>query len=229
MSLSGPLAELESQLRTLSHSEEAVQKVRDFAKAIGKTAQRQAAFAPEGALVRRPITYLEAMETGKIATDADRFNFLQGDIVRTDAAYFMGEQVRKLPTFVILNSTCDLVEERRTYAALLRVKPLLETDPQWKEKLGQLLKFESTREMYLPPLPGDVETTVANVIDFDGIAQIQLADLQLAIRVASLSLVGWRVYGTMVRNVMVRAGKSEVALRTGFERPPPVSPSQPNP
>lgn len=59
MSLPGPLAKLEFQLRKLSHSEEAVQKVRDFTRAIGKTAQRQAAFAPEGALVRRPITYLE--------------------------------------------------------------------------------------------------------------------------------------------------------------------------
>lgn len=229
MNLPGPLAELESQLRSLSHSEEAVQKVRDFARGIGKTAKRQAAFSPEGALVRRPITYQEALETGKIAPEEDRFTFLQGDIVRTDAAYFMGEQVRNLPTFVVLNSTCDLVEERRTYAALLRVKPLLETDPQWKEKLGQLLKFESTREMYLPPLPGDAETTVANIIDFDGIAQIRLADLRLAIRGASLSLVGWRVYGAMVRNVMVRAGKSEVALRTGFEGPRPIIASHPGP
>lgn len=229
MSLPSPLAELESQLRTLSHSEEAVQKVRDFAKTLGKTAKRQATFAPEGALVRRPITYQDALETEKITPEEDRFSFLQGDIVRTDAAYFMGEQVRGHPTFVILNSTCDLVEERRTYAALLRVKPLLETDPRWKEKLGQLLKFESTREMYLPPLPGDVDNTVANIVDFDGIAQIQLADLKLAIRVASLSLVGWRVYGTMVRNVMVRAGKSEVALRMAFEGARPVIHSHPNP
>lgn len=228
MSLSAPLVELEAQLRDLSHSEEAVQKVRDFAKSLGKTGRRQAAFAPEGALVRRPISYQEALESGKIAPEEDRFAFLQGDVIRTDAAYFMGEQVRNLPTFVILNSTCDLVEERRTYAALLRVKPLLETEAHWKDKMGQLLKFESTKEMYLPPLPGDPETTVANIIDFDGIAQINLADLQLSIRVASLSLVGWRIYGAMVRNVMVRAGTSEVALRTGFEVPVLTDPSKSN-
>ncbi|RJF75594.1 hypothetical protein D3875_00665 [Deinococcus cavernae] len=38
MNLPGPLAELESQLRSLSHSEEAVQIVRDFARDLGKTA-----------------------------------------------------------------------------------------------------------------------------------------------------------------------------------------------
>jgi len=49
---------------------------------------------------------------------------------------------------------------------------------------------------------------------FDGVIQIRLDDLLLATRHASLSLVGWRIFGSLVRTIMVRAGASETEMRS---------------
>ncbi|BAC91596.1 hypothetical protein [Gloeobacter violaceus] len=68
--------------------------------------------------------------------------------------------------------------------------------------------------MYLPRFKGDGPGILGHAIDFDGIAQVLLEDLLLAARLASLSLVGWRVFGSLLRNIMARAGDDEVRLRT---------------
>jgi hypothetical protein len=59
---------------------------------------------------------------------------------------------------------------------------------------------------------------LANAVSFDGMAQVESADLQLSTRVASLSLVGWRIFGSLLRNVVARAGINEVAMRTSFDQ-----------
>lgn len=67
--------------------------------------------------------------------------------------------------------------------------------------------------MYLPRLPNDMDNVLANAVNFDGIVQVRLEDLLLATRDASLSLVGWRIFGSLIRSIMVRAGESEVLMR----------------
>ena len=207
------LRQLEHDLSGLSHSEEDVQLVQAFVAGLGKTKAKQQFFLPEGVLVQQPVQYEEALEAGRALPEEDPFTVLQGDLIQTEAAYFMGKQVGGLPRFIVANSTCDLVEGRRTYAALLRVRALHSTETNWANKLGALLTFESTRTMFLPPLPGDESTVVANVIDFDGFAQITLGDLHFAVRTASLTLVGWRIFSSMLRGVLVRTGDSEIRLR----------------
>ena len=115
------------------------------------------------------------------------------------------------------SSTCDLIQGRRKYACLFRIEPITNDRPQVKNLLGNLLKFNSTKQMYLPPLPRDADNVIANAIVFDGVIQIELEKLLLANRHASLSLVGWRIFGSLVRNIMVRAGESEVAMRTSLQ------------
>jgi hypothetical protein len=210
------LAALEHQLQTLSHDSQALDLIQAFAKSLGKTNARQRVFNASGALVRAPIFYQDVLKRGLLHSEEDAFTLLQGDIVRTDAAYFLGERIIDT-RFAIATSTCDLVPGRREYAALLRLQPLSKHDPNIKSLLGELLRFGSTQRMYLPPLPEDPLEVVANVILFDGIVQIRLEDLLLATRQASLSLVGWRIFGSLVRTIMVRAGESEVRLRSQSE------------
>lgn len=64
--------------------------------------------------------------------------------------------------------------------------------------------------MYLPSLPDDPIDALANAVSFDEIVQVRLEQLLLATRYASLSLVGWRIFGSLVRTIMVRTGESEV-------------------
>lgn len=70
--------------------------------------------------------------------------------------------------------------------------------------------------MYLPPLPDDESDVIANAAIFDGMVQIRLDDLLLSRRYASLSLVGWRIFGSLIRSIMVRAGESEVNMRVSL-------------
>jgi hypothetical protein len=57
--------------------------------------------------------------------------------------------------------------------------------------------------MYLPPLPNDPREVIGNAVVFDGIVQIRLEDLLMSTRYASLSLVGWRIFGSLVRSILV--------------------------
>jgi hypothetical protein len=155
------------------------------------------------------------LDQGAIALEEDPFILLQGDIISSDAAYFMGERITGTK-FAIASSTCDLIPNRRRYATLLRLQPITVDNPYAKQLLGEMLKFTSTQRMYLPPLPGDSETILANAILFDGLIQIRLEDLLMSTRHASLSLVGWRIFGSLVRTIMVRAGESEVKMRTNL-------------
>jgi hypothetical protein len=137
---------------------------------------------------------------------------LQGDIISTDSAYFLGERLTGMK-FAIATSTCALVPQRREYASLLRVEPVYTDNKDAKQVIGELLIFTSTKRMYLPRLPNDMDNVLANAVNFDGIVQVRLEDLLLATRDASLSLVGWRIFGSLIRSIMVRAGESEVLMR----------------
>jgi hypothetical protein len=209
------LATLEVALRDLSHDDRAVQLVRSFAQGLGKTKQRQQLFNAPGALVQSPLDYDLAVASGAISSTEDRFSLLQGDIVASDAAYLLGERLTGMK-FVVASATCDLVPGRREYAALLRIQPITVDTPQAVNLLGQLLKFQSTQRLYLPPLPQDLPDTLANAVLFDGIVQIELDRLLLASRIGSLSLVGWRIFGSMIRSLLARTGDGEIRLRGEF-------------
>ena len=210
------LIELEARLQSLSHDIEPLSIIRSFAQKIGKTKARQKIFNAKGALVRSAIEYQALLDLGLISPEEDPFILLQGDIVSTEAAYFLGERITGMK-FAIASSTCDLVPGRRQYATLLRLQPITVNHPQAKQLLGEMLKFTSTKRMYLPPLPGDDKNVLANAMLFDGVVQIRLEDLLLATRHASLSLVGWRIFGSLVRTIMVRAGSSEVTMGTSLQ------------
>lgn len=205
------LPELERYLQNYSHDDQAIKTIQQFSKNLKKTEARQDVF--NQALIREPIYYQDVVKKGLADPEKDSFTLLQGDIVSTNAAYFLGDRLENTK-FAIATSTCDLVKNRRQYAALLRVQSISSKDPKAKEVLSQLLQFKSTQRMYLPPFADDSSDIVGNALLFDGIVQIKLDDLLLAQRHASLSLIGWRIFGSMVRSILVRAGEDEVKMRS---------------
>lgn len=210
------LEELEQQLRSISHSEEAIQAVQAFSNGLVGTKARLEVWNAANAIVRKSIEYDETAALG-FDTPDDQFTVLQGDIVQTEAAYFYGERIAGMPKFAVLNSSCDLVPGRTVHASLLRILPIRKDEERAREKLGTLLKFSRRDSMYLPVLPDDPEDVVGNVISFEGICQIRSSDLFLARRVASLSVVGWRIFASFTRTVMARANPREVELRMAVE------------
>jgi hypothetical protein len=216
------LHQLEQQLQELSHSTEALTLIRAFAERLKNTRSRQQIFNMPGALLSiSPIDHADALARGLIPAEEDAFVVLQGDVIATEAAYHMGQRLVGM-RFLVANSTCDLVPGRRDFTALLPLLPIYpgetpSAQQETKGLLAELLRFTSTRRMYLPPLPGDLENgIVGNTVEFDRIAQARQEDVLFAERIASLSLVGWRIFGSHLRGVLTRAGESEVALRRAF-------------
>lgn len=209
------LTALELALKDLSHDDRAMQLIRGFAENLGKTKYRQKVFNATGALIRSPLEYEAALAQGIIDTNEDRFQLLQGDIIVTESGYLVGERLNTMK-FVVASATCDLVSGRRQYAALLRIQPITVDDPQAANLLGQLLKFQSVQRLYLPPLPQDSPNTLGNAVLFDGIVQIELDKLLLATRLGSMSLVGWRIFGAMIRSLLARTGEGEIHLRNNI-------------
>ena len=130
----------------------------------------------------------------------------------------MGERIVGSPMFAVLNSTCDLVPGRHEYASLLRVVPVTGDGDALKSALHQLLSFRSRRDLYLPPLPNEDVPTLGYAIRFDGVAQIRMEDLLLAKRLCSLSLVGWRIFGSFARVLISRASDGVAGLRAKLQR-----------
>jgi hypothetical protein len=213
------LADLQLKLEELSHSESAIGEVQAFSDVLGNTKNRLAVFNSDRGLIRQPIRTDETRALG-FDTDDDLFTLLQGDIVSTEAAFYLGERVCGNPKYIVLSSSCDLIPERRECASLLRIKEIRKSEPDSYSKLSLLLKFKRRESMYLPLLPIDDDDVLCNVVQFDGICQIRSVDLLLANRVASLSLVGWRIFGSFARTVIVRANAREGQMRLALEQPP---------
>ncbi len=58
------LKDLEASLRELSHDNNPLKLIQDFADSLGKTAYRQRIFNKRGALVQDPILYQDVLDRG---------------------------------------------------------------------------------------------------------------------------------------------------------------------
>lgn len=210
------LAELEERLTAISHTEEALAEVQRFCLTLKDTRARLAVWNSTNAIIRSPIMCEDAINRG-FNEDEDEFVLLQGDIVTTESAYSFGLRVTGGPKYAVLNSSCDLVPKRRTAACLLPIREIRRTDQNALSTLNQLLQFRRRDSMYLPRLVGDPPEIAGHAISFDGICQITLSDLLVATRIASLSLVGWRIFASFARVAVARAGDREIAIRRSFE------------
>jgi hypothetical protein len=211
------LNELEKRLSSLSHSDAAISEIKQFAERMRDSRERLNVFNASGAIVRAPILSEETKACGFNEPDDD-FTFLQGDVISTESAYFLGERVTNSPKYVVLSSSCDLIPDRRKYAALLRIKEIREGEADVSAKLNLLLKFMRTESMYLPALPSDGPDVLCNAVKFDGLCQIRTADLVLSNRIASLTLVGWRIFASFSRMVIARANPREPQMRSAIEQ-----------
>jgi hypothetical protein len=164
------LAELERSLSSLSHSDDAIRAVQDFCKKLDGTRARIALWNSVNAIVQPPIEPGTVNALG-FDTPDDEFVLLQGDLVRTESAFLLGERITGSPKYAALNSSCDLVPGRSWCSSLLRIVEIRRGDPDAKAKLSQLLKFTRRDSMYLPPLQDDHEEVIGNVIQFEGPCQ----------------------------------------------------------
>lgn len=136
--------ELAERLAPLSHGTEALDIIRDALKQVGKLADRQDFLNQH--LICEPI--LHATVSPHFEAGLEHFHVLQGDIVRTEAAFVLGVRRVGNPSFVVATSTCDMVQGRREGAMLLPVEARRTTEYSRDilgAQLATLIGCKSTR------------------------------------------------------------------------------------
>jgi hypothetical protein len=212
MSVIDPTA-LADQLAPLSHGTQALDIIRAALRQLGKLSAQQVFLNEQ--LLCMPI--LHSTICSHFNADLEHFHVLQGDIVRTEAAFVLGIRRVGNPSFVIATSTCDMVQGRREGAMLLSVEKKGRTSEHspdtLRNQLGNLLACKSTRYFYLPPMPDDEDDVLFNVGVLDPVAHCANVDLATVERRASMTLIGWRYFGALLRSLPVREASDEVAIR----------------
>lgn len=153
----------------------------------------------------------------RVDAPVEPFRVLQGDLIRSSSAYKLGVRIDGDPTYVIATSSCDLVEGRRSTALLLpvvaRTRVDFANDRALTAALETLTAYRPKKHFYLPVLPDDGPDVVCNVALMDPLHVIANDQINLAERRASLSLIGWRIFGALVRELLVREAEHEDRMR----------------
>jgi len=173
--------------------------------------------------LQAPVTHAEALAA--YPELGDQFDILQGDVIRTDAAYLLGER-RAEATYVVASATCDSVvrpRPRQGTILLLPVVPITERDfpartPEKRQRaqdamLEKLTGFKTTRALYLPVLYDDAPAVLFNTVSFKDLCVMSSEVVTTVHRVASMSLVGWRAFNLLVRALITRTGDEELGFR----------------
>ncbi len=205
--------ELERTLASRGHGMEGLTTIQAFLR--GLPLVERLAWLAEHTLTP-PLTHDQAQ--ARVDATVEPFQVLQGDVVRTSSAYDLGLRDAQYSTFAIATSSCDLIEGRRTTALLLPVLPKYRqdfaTDADLSSFLESLSTYRPKKHFYLPVLPDDHPDVMCNVVLLDPLHVIANDQVNLAERRASLSLVGWRMFGALVRELLVREAEHEDLMRT---------------
>ena len=205
------IQDLERRLAPHSHSNVARRIVQDAFDGL-KTGARLDIL--NGSLLRAPIYHEDVKRL--LADEPEYFAVLQGDVISTEAAYVMGMQRTDNPSYVIATSTCDAVIGRQATVSLLEVVPVRygsAPEAQIKTELSLLTRYKRNDYFYLPRIPGDDPDIYFNVVHLDYVAQCANDALAHASRRASMTLLGWHVLGSLLRDVTVREAKDEAEMR----------------
>lgn len=217
MTVADKILTLCQALKGKSHPKDGWEILRKFADEEKKTDKINQVLGDYDNVLRVPIEFQEALERG-ICKDEDNFSFLQGDIISTESAYYLGMRVENSPLYAIGTSTCDLSDGRRECVTLYPIKEILKPhDEQQRNETNSLisvgLKFRSTQWIILPKLPHQGDDVIYNLLDFTRPHQIQSDRLKDSHRLYSMKILGWRIFSSVLSYISSREANNEEALR----------------
>lgn len=188
---------------------------------LTKTPQREAFLFPK--LVQAAITWdavRDAVWKDADKREANRFPFLQGDVIGTTTVLALGmaETTQTHDLWLVLSPDCDCVR-----SAYVRVAPVfaVQKDPKADndrtQRLGYSLKLASPKAFPLPPLPGDSDSDLRGYFaDLETPYFISADDKWLATPYASMTMAGWHLLNGLIQENETRAADiaEATAIRT---------------
>lgn len=208
-----PGAALAEALAPASHGHEGLREFQEFLRPLSPQDRVNWLAAN---IVTPPITHAEAV--ARCGEPVDPFNVLQGDIVRTSAPYQLGRRFED-GSYIIATSSCDLIPGRRTSALLFPVQARRASEFDSKKaafgEIASLSLYRAAKYFYLPVLADDDDDVIYNVAHLDPLAIATNEAINLAERRGSLTTVGWRIFGTLARALLIREAEGEDRMRPG--------------
>ncbi len=212
--------ELAERLRIADTSEKQMEALREAMSSFSNSAERQRFLNDH--MISEPILYGPLAK--RLGDNLEPFNVLQGDIIRTEAAFTPTHRRRGGATFLVATATCDLIVGRRESVLLYGIEPRrrsdFASDGDYRSEISPVLKFKTTNGLYLPALPNDDEDVMYNRLRLDDIAIFNNAHLATVERCASLKMLGWRIFALFNGYVICREADDEVQLRMAWQDVP---------
>lgn len=219
------LEALEQELKEYSHGDTAITILKSALKGLDLPTRQNLIDAH---FVCDPIAHDAAV--ARMGKPVQKFHVLQGDVIRTESAFMAGRRQNNFPSFIITTSTCDLVVGRAASHGAPAIVSLLFVEPRrlssypthekYANELTNLLSFRTKKYFYLPALADDPEDVLFNIVHLGAIAQLENVHLPAVERRASLTVLGWRAMGGLVRSLQIREAEEEAELRIAMARSP---------
>lgn len=194
--------QLENRLAPLSHGDEALVVLQEFLTGLGSWRERQRFLNTH--LLCAPTRYEDVRP--RLRVDPGPFFVLQGDIIRTDEAFSLGERPRGA-SCAIATSTRDLMPSYSLSCQLPgAAKATRNCGGSWETWSASGRSATSicrpcrmTARMSCSTLSSSIRS--------------RKRDVAVCERRASTTLVGWQVFGALLRSLEVREGAGEVDVR----------------
>jgi hypothetical protein len=160
----------------------------------------------------------------------NKFLFLQGDIIETTDIASVGT-IRSDITqslWMVLNPSCEMIAGRGMESnRLFRVAPVTQVtfdEKQGKSENSQILqlsyKLKKPNCFPLSQLPGDDSTIFGGFAYLDARFFLEEEKCSSVVKIASLTLEGWHLFGAAIQNATTRANiADEEKIRKKFEFP----------
>jgi len=200
------------------HGSAALAAIRAFlGDTLKKTAQREEFLLPR--LMQDAILWdgiKDHVWKESTLQDANRFGFLQGDVIGTTTVLALGmaETSQDHDLWLVLSPDCDCVR-----ASYVRVAPVFTVfsgttaDPGRTQRFGHSLSLRTPKAFPLPRLPGDDDPALRGYFaDLETPYYLCAGDKGLATPYASMTVVGWHLLNGLIQDKETRAADMSEAL-----------------
>lgn len=177
----------------------------------------------KGNLVERAKFLRQVMYTNQVLTPQNTnhiigdFNVLQGDVIKTKAAITNNPVFSYDPLeysyYIVIPSSCSVQEGRYKWILLARLEPIEEITDSNKNTYENVLKFNTVKLYYLPPIEGVEIGRFGFFVIFEEISYIANELLQTSSRIASLSEIGWHLFNAFIVNHLTRPSLDDFKVR----------------
>ncbi len=180
-----------------------------FGKNIDKRINflKEIMYAPNG-----PINHTAVF----LSKGVERFNILQGDIIKTKAAItnnpiFSFDQL-EYSYYIVIPSSCSVQPNKYKWVLLTRLFPVNSLDGSIKNAFLESINLHNNKLFYLPPF-NKADNDYGYLAMFEEISYISNSILQTSSRIASLSEIGWHFFNAFLVNHLTRPSGDDLIVR----------------